>query len=134
MIRRISALKDRINPCWGRSLLLHSSVIAAVVMIIYLIAGIGAGLPVEFFLFAIIVSLLMPVLYLVAFGVLEDFGFGHWWRWPLVMVSYGVYLALLLGGLLPRDKFIRSVCDVALVVWFLLTLWGLSCWASLETI
>ena len=75
------ATKDRINPCWGRSLLLHSSVIAAV-----------------------------------------------------VMVSYGVYLALLLGGLLPRDKCMRVVCNVALVVWFLLTLWGLSCWASLETI
>ena len=130
------ATKDRINPCWGRSLLLHSSVIAAVVMIIYLVAGIGAGLPVEFFFFAIIVSLLMPVLYplfgpyLVAFGVLENFGFGHWWRWPLVMVSYGVYLALLLGGLLPRDKRIRVVCDVALVVWFLLTLWGIARWSA----
>ena len=42
MIRRISALKDRINPCWGRSLLLHSSVIAAVVMIIYLVHGVGS--------------------------------------------------------------------------------------------
>ena len=50
------------------------------------------------------------------------------------MVSYGVYLALLLGGLLPRDKCMRVVFNVALAVWFLLTLWGLSCWASLETI
>ena len=123
----------RINPHWLKSLAIH-----AVTLMVATFIGLVAigneeapGLICTSLWVALISPLVYPLVgpYMVAFLLVTHIEVLNLLFWGVVIMSYAVYFALLLGAILEKERAVRVGFCIVLAVWFVLALVGFSCWA-----
>ena len=124
----------RITPNWLKSLAIHA--VALMVATFIGLVAIGneeaPGLICTSLWVALISPLVYPLVgpYMVAFLLLTHIEVLNLLFWGVVIMSYAVYFAFLLGAILGKDEDVRVGCCIVLSAWFVLTLFGLSEWAK----
>ena len=122
-----------INPHWLKSLAIHA--VALMVATFIGLVAIGneeaPGLICTSLWVALISPLVYPLVgpYMVAFLLVTHIEVLNLLFWGVVIMSYAVYFALLLGAILEKERAVRVGFCIVLAVWFVLALVGFSCWA-----
>ena len=123
----------RITPNWLKSLAIHA--VALMVTTFIGLVAIGneeaPGLICTSLWVALISPLVYPLVgpYMVAFLLVTHIEVLNLLFWGVVIMSYAVYFALLLGAILEKERAVRVGFCIVLAVWFVLALVGFSCWA-----
>ena len=124
---------NRINPNWLKSLAIHAATLMIATFIGFVAIGNGEapGLICTSLWVALISPLVYPLVgpYMVAFLLVTHIEVLNLLFWGVVIMSYAVYFALLLGAILEKERAVRVGFCIVLAVWFVLALVGFSCWA-----
>ena len=123
----------RINPHWLKSLAIHAFTLMVATFIGLVIVGNeeSSGLTCTSLWMALISPLVYPLVgpYMVAFLLVTHIEVLNLLFWGVVIMSYAVYFALLLGAIFEKERAVRVAFCIILAVWFVLALVGFSCWA-----